>query len=180
MPRSKSKEIKIKIVKTRNKNLNSIINIENQITPFGMKKSQYADELLNPISHFYVVCMQKTGEVVGYIIFWMIEKLIEIHHIAVSPKHQKRGIGHALMKFILDQARQNEIPEIYLEVRKSNMGAIQFYQRFGFKKQGTRKEYYQNPVEDALIYKIKSKTQFREINTTFKNRSRNSDWGQKI
>jgi len=120
-----------------------------------MKKSQYADELLNPISHFYIVYMPKTGEVVGYIIFWMIEKLIEIHHIAVSPKHQKMGIGHALMKFILDQAHQNKITEIYLEVRKSNMEAIQFYQRFGFKKQRTRKEYYQNPVEDALIYKKK-------------------------
>ena len=162
MPKPKFKEIMIKIGKTRNKNLDSIINIEKQITSFGMKKSQYADELLNPLSHFYVVCIPKTGEVVGYIIFWMIEKLIEIHHITVSPKHQKMGIGHALMKFILDQARQNEISEIYLEVRKSNMGAIQFYQRFGFKKQGTRKEYYQNPVENALIYKKKIKNSIQE------------------
>jgi ribosomal-protein-alanine N-acetyltransferase len=162
MPKPKFKEIMIKIGKTRNKNLDSIINIEKQITSFGMKKSQYADELLNPLSHFYVVCIPKTGEVVGYIIFWVIEKLIEIHHIAVSPKHQKMGIGHALMKFILDQARQNEISEIYLEVRKSNMGAIQFYQRFGFKKQGTRKEYYQNPIENALIYKKKIKNSIQE------------------
>lgn len=161
MPKLKLKEIKIKIEKTCNRNLDSIINIDNQITPFGMKKSQYTDELLNPISHFYVAYIPKTNEVVGYFIFWMIEKLIEIHHIAVSPKYQKMGIGHALMKFILDQACQNEIPEIFLEVRKSNMGAIQFYQRFGFKKQRTRKEYYQNPVEDALIYKKRIKNSIR-------------------
>jgi ribosomal-protein-alanine N-acetyltransferase len=147
------KKPKIKIEKACNKDLDSIIKLEKRITPHTMNKAQYAAEFLNPLSHFYVACISETGEIVGYLIFWIIENILEIHQITVSPEYQRKGIGSLLMQFILDQAEQNKIVDIFLEVRRSNTSAIQFYQRFAMKKKAVRKDYYQKPAEDALIFR---------------------------
>jgi len=45
------------------------------------------------------------------------------------------------------------VKDIFLEVRKSNTAAIEFYESFHFELVGIRKAYYQDPVEDALVYR---------------------------
>lgn len=155
MPKQVLNTAKIKIRKARNRDLDSIIGIEKRITQFTMKKSQYAAEFLNPLSHFHVACIPETGEIIGYFIFWIIEDILEIHQITVSPEHQRKGIGSLLMQFLLNHAKQKRISDIFLEVRQSNTAAIQFYQRFGLKKKSLRKNYYQNPIENGLVFRKK-------------------------
>ena len=155
MPKQVLNAAKIKIRKARNRDLDSIIGIEKRIAPSTMRKSQYAAEFLNPFSHFHVACIPETGEIIGYFIFWIIEDIMEIHQITVSTEHQRKGIGSLLMQFLLDQAKQNKISDIFLEVRQSNTTSIQFYQLFGFKKKSARKDYYQNPVENGLVLRKK-------------------------
>ncbi len=66
---------------------------------------------------------------------------------------QNRRKGHArvLMERLIGQATQSGCPAITLEVRASNAAAIGLYQSMDFDEVATRKAYYSNPVEDALI-----------------------------
>lgn len=65
----------------------------------------------------------------------------ELLMIGVSPMHQRQGIASALLRQIIESARQSRRNRVFLEVR-SNNSALQFYQRYGFENCGTRKAYY--------------------------------------
>lgn len=75
----------------------------------------------------------------------------EILNIAVRNSFQHCGIGQRIFDEILDELKRKSIPEIWLEVRKSNASAINFYQKNNFKMQSERKNYYTNPAENACI-----------------------------
>lgn len=96
----------------------------------------------------------ETNEIRGYIIFWIIQKTLELHDMAVIEKHKKKGIGSFMMNFMLETARARKVEELFLEVRKSNVEAITFYEKFNFKQIGIRKNYFQNPIEDALVFRL--------------------------
>lgn len=109
-------------------------------------------EISNRFSRFYIAHYSESKQIIGYIIYWIIEDLIEIHHIAVKNEFQRRGVGSTLIRFLLADARKKKVKQIFLEVRQSNSVAIQFYDKFGFKQVRRRKKYYRNPEEDALVY----------------------------
>ncbi len=82
----------------------------------------------------------------------------ELHllNITVSPKLRKLGLGSRMMSAIEGVAAQQNMPRIILEVRPSNIAAVNLYQRLGYEQIGIRKNYY--PVdpklgsrEDALV-----------------------------
>lgn len=77
----------------------------------------------------------------------------EILNIAVCRSLQKSGIGQLIFDEILRALIEKNIKEIWLEVRVSNAQAIAFYLKNGFQKQFERKNYYQNPAENALIFR---------------------------
>jgi ribosomal-protein-alanine N-acetyltransferase len=77
----------------------------------------------------------------------------EILNIAVRNSFQHKGIGQMIFDEILNELKQKYIKEIWLEVRKSNANAITFYQKNGFELQFERKNYYQNPPENALVFR---------------------------
>jgi len=76
---------------------------------------------------------------------------IHINNIALRPQHRGHGYGTALMHHVLAEARRLGARRATLEVRAGNMGARRLYERLGFYVAGTRRNYYTNPVEDALI-----------------------------
>ena len=156
MPKQTDSANLLKIEKASPRDLDSIIRIERKVTSRPMRKAQYAGEFLNPFSQFYVGRFTHTKVIAGYFIFWIIEGILEIHQITVDPRYQRRGIGQSFMEFLLDQARTKKVSEIFLEVRKSNSGALRFYRRFGLIQKSIRKNYYQNPPEDALILRKKT------------------------
>ncbi len=96
----------------------------------------------------------ETKEVKGYVIFWIIEETLELHDMAVIGRYKKKGIGSFMMNFMLETARARDVEELFLEVRKSNSEAIKFYEKFNFRQIGVRKNYYKNPIEDALVYRL--------------------------
>lgn len=79
---------------------------------------------------------------------------LEIYNIAVSPPHQFRGAGKLLLSKFLETTRNCDETIIWLEVRRSNVQAVNFYSGNGFKICYTRKNYYSQPVEDALVMKL--------------------------
>ena len=94
---------------------------------------------------------QKGEKTVGYIGISIILDEGYITNIAVTKKERKKGVGTALLERVFAEARDNNLSFISLEVRESNNKAISLYEKFGFKKEGKRKNFYDNPKEDALI-----------------------------
>lgn len=77
----------------------------------------------------------------------------EILNIAVSKLFQRKGFGQKLAEEFFRIAARKQISEIWLEVRKSNLQAIDFYKRNGFLPRNERENYYSNPLENASVMK---------------------------
>ena len=94
---------------------------------------------------------EKDNIVLGYVGISAILDEGYITNVAVFPEYRNQGIASALLEYLFDIANDNGLSFISLEVRESNQNAISLYQKFGFKTEGKRKNFYTNPTEDALI-----------------------------
>jgi ribosomal-protein-alanine N-acetyltransferase len=90
-------------------------------------------------------------KVIGYICANYIMDEGHILNLAVHPDFRRCGIGTKLVEEVLDELKENDCRYIYLEVRFSNLRARNFYERFGFRVAGIRRNYYTSPVEDAAL-----------------------------
>jgi len=77
----------------------------------------------------------------------------ELENIAVAPAARRRGLGKQLLQELLRLARQQHALAVLLEVRASNAAARALYQACGFVEAGSRPSYYQDPKEDAIIWR---------------------------
>lgn len=93
-------------------------------------------------------------EVSGFLIGRLMGLEAEIYNVAVHSMHKQQGVGSTLIQAFKQTLQLNQINEIFLEVRVSNLPAQTFYKKHGFECLGLRKNYYSNPVEDALILKF--------------------------
>jgi [ribosomal protein S18]-alanine N-acetyltransferase len=75
----------------------------------------------------------------------------ELEFVLVHPQVRRVGIGAMLVHAALNWARNLRADEIRLEVRESNTGAVQLYERCGFGWAGRRPAYFADPREDALL-----------------------------
>jgi [ribosomal protein S18]-alanine N-acetyltransferase len=98
-----------------------------------------------------LIVAESYGVVIAYAIFWCVIDQSELGNVAVTARWRGRGIGERLVAEVLRRAEQRGVREIYLEVRPSNEVARRLYERFGFSQVGRRRNYYQEPVEDALV-----------------------------
>tara|TARA_R110001583_G_scaffold42735_1_gene135841 strand:+ start:15624 stop:16046 length:423 start_codon:yes stop_codon:yes gene_type:complete len=91
--------------------------------------------------------------VVGYFVASSVAGEVTLMNIAIAPEYQGQGVGRVLLQFLLNQSRENDQQEIWLEVRASNQNAIHLYQQLGFVEVDIRKAYYPSATgrEDAVI-----------------------------
>lgn len=75
-----------------------------------------------------------------------------VTNIAVHPDYRRKGIGRKLLKHLIGFAQNNNIASISLEVRQSNTAAIKLYESEGFECVGRRKNFYEKPTEDGMIF----------------------------
>ena len=99
------------------------------------------------------MCFTATDEsgVVGYIVGRKIPPEGEIYRIAVREDKRRRGIGYRLLSYCLKTERGSGVETVFLEVRSKNIAARELYRSYGFKEISTRRGYYQNPTDDAVI-----------------------------
>ncbi len=81
----------------------------------------------------------------------MVVDELQIDNIAVVDDRRQKGIATELLKAALEIAKKNGLVAATLEVRASNFPALRLYERQGFTIAGRRKNYYQNPPDDALL-----------------------------
>ena len=74
-----------------------------------------------------------------------------ISNISVLPEFRRMGIAASLMAALIEHLKQQNAAFVTLEVRDSNMSAISLYEKLGFELKGIRKNFYEEPKEDARI-----------------------------
>ena len=103
---------------------------------------------------FRIFGIRERGVLVAYAAFSVIAGEMEILNIATHPFHRRKGMAKKLMAEVLGICRAERVEVGFLEVRRSNIGAIDLYEKFGFIQVGTRKNYYPDNNEDALLYRL--------------------------
>lgn len=77
----------------------------------------------------------------------------ELENIVVAPEARRKGLGKRLLEALMVYARETNSESLFLEVRESNAAARALYEKAGFRQVGSRKSYYINPLEAAILYR---------------------------
>jgi ribosomal-protein-alanine N-acetyltransferase len=103
----------------------------------------------NKLAHYFV---GRAGEeLVAYGGLWVILEDAHITTVAVDPAHQGQGYGERMLVCLLDQAIDRGASWITLEVRETNGTAQNLYKKYGFAVVNTRRGYYSDNDENALV-----------------------------
>ena len=114
-------------------------------------RQSFINELTNPNGYYFAALEAGSEQLVGYSGFWLIGEEAHITTLAVHPDLRRQQIGERLLIHDIEQAHGCGASWLTLEVRLSNDIAQKLYYKYGFKKLGTRRRYYQDNDEDALV-----------------------------
>jgi [ribosomal protein S18]-alanine N-acetyltransferase len=134
--------------------LPQVIAIERRSFPTPWSLAMFVLELSKPSGVCLAAVEEAPGRgrretVLGYLICSRYDQVWHLMNVAVDPEVRRRGLGTMLLEEMLERAGRDE--GYTLEVRTSNAAAIALYERFGFRPAGTRRRYYADTGEDALI-----------------------------
>jgi len=100
----------------------------------------------------------KGQNIVGFAGIWVMADEAHVTNIAVRKRYQRRGLGKRLLLALMDLSNQLNASFMTLEVRTSNTAAQSLYKKFGFRNVGTRRCYYLDNREDAVLMSTESMT----------------------
>ncbi len=125
-----------------------VIAIERRAFPTPWSLAMFVLELSKPAG----VCLTalRGEQMLGYLICSRYDTVWHIMNVAVDPDHRRKGIATALLADLLRRI-DSRTARFTLEVRASNLAAIELYERFGFRAAGRRRRYYQDNGEDAVV-----------------------------
>lgn len=90
-------------------------------------------------------------KLVAYSFAIVVADEAHLGNLAVDPAYRRKGIAQSLLLDLIAHARAKGVRRVTLEVRESNEIARNFYAQNGFVDIAMRKDYYRNPVEDAIV-----------------------------
>jgi [ribosomal protein S18]-alanine N-acetyltransferase len=109
----------------------------------------YNELSTNKLAHYFVGRLD--GRIVAYGGIWVILEDSHITTVAVDPNLRGRGLGEAMVLKLIDEGIGRGAAWMTLEVRESNVSAQQLYRKYGFTTVTTRKGYYSDDNESALV-----------------------------
>lgn len=130
--------------------IDQVIEIEKESFSTPWSRDAFINEIRDNVLAIYVV-VEVDGKVVGYGGFWRILDEAHITNIAVKKECRGKGVGDVIIIGIIDYCEKNNIPNITLEVRESNISAQNLYRKHKFSSYGVRPGYYTDNGEDAVI-----------------------------
>jgi ribosomal-protein-alanine N-acetyltransferase len=119
----------------------------------GAEAAPPAAEAGGPLTRVAVVAEQE-GTLAGFAVVRLAGGMCELESIAVAAEWRRRGVGAALMRSVMEWARDRGAAKLELEVRESNSAAVRLYETLGGSVAGRRARYYCDPVEDAVLMEI--------------------------
>lgn len=99
-----------------------------------------------------VFVLLEEGKLTGYVNVRILGEEAELMRIAVRRASRGKGFGKKLLRFGMREMLARGAVMATLEVRAGNIPAVRLYEAHGFLPEGRRKRYYENPVEDAVLY----------------------------
>jgi ribosomal-protein-alanine N-acetyltransferase len=135
--------------------LDAVMAIEQTAYSHPWSRGNFRDSL-NPL--FDAQCLWLEGELLGY--FLAMRGFEEMHllNITVAPARQGQGWGHMMLDALSLMSRHEGAQWLWLEVRQSNLRALQVYERYGFRQVSIRKDYYpadRQQREHAVVMSLK-------------------------
>jgi [ribosomal protein S18]-alanine N-acetyltransferase len=115
-------------------------------------RPQY-DAIFQPSSSPRLCLVAENAPLQAFLVAQTVGPEWELENIVVAPAARRQGLGTQLLRGLLERARQQHAVAILLEVRASNAAARALYRACGFVEAGARPRYYQNPQEDAIIFR---------------------------
>lgn len=140
-------KIEIELLRREDVGKATALEAENFSQPFH--ENDFIELLENPNHYHYV--LKRGEELIAQCTLRSIVGEGELNNISVQEKYGNQGFARRLLTYILTQKDVTGVSEYTLEVRKSNQYAIKLYESLGFQTEGVRKNFYENPIEDALI-----------------------------
>ena len=139
----------MKYVKMEEIHVAQIAELEKVCFSDPWSEKSISSELTNPLSCWIVAL---DGEkLVGYVGSQSVLGWADMMNLAVAPDYRRCGIAEHLVDALIQSLKANVVTCLTLEVRASNLPAINLYEKQGFGQVGRRPNYYHNPKEDALI-----------------------------
>jgi ribosomal-protein-alanine N-acetyltransferase len=139
--------------------IDEVFSIHLEASETNWNRKLFEDELKKENSDFLISYFNNNdlkefninSQITGFIIFYTVLDEMHILDIAVSKTMQSRGIGSHLLNYAIYKFADKNIKFIFLEVRISNLRAINLYKKLDFKTFMIRKNYYDGvQKEDAL------------------------------
>jgi [ribosomal protein S18]-alanine N-acetyltransferase len=129
--------------------LEAIEMIERASYPTPWSRAMFSTELAKPSS--LSLAAVEGSVLIGYVVISRYVDAWHIMNVAVAPTHRRAGIASRLLERLFELTSDDARRGYTLEVRVSNTPAIRLYERHGFVARGTRRAYYTDNREDALI-----------------------------
>lgn len=109
--------------------------------------------VLETVGQKNALCLmaEKAGRRAGYVLAYDAAGEAEIARIAVPKELQRQGVGRALLAALEEVCKERQITRILLDVRCGNEAARGLYESAGYREDGVRQHFYENPQEDAIL-----------------------------
>ena len=130
--------------------LESIMEIEPQIYPYPWTRGNFSDSLSSGYSAWVLML---NDHIIGYSLMMLVLDEAHLLNLSVAKPYQKQGLGRTLLEHMVSIAKNNQMANMFLEVRPSNISAIALYENMGFNEMAIRRKYYPaaNGREDAVL-----------------------------
>jgi ribosomal-protein-alanine N-acetyltransferase len=128
----------------------AVLSIESLSFASAWPTNAFQNELRdNKLAHYFVGRLD--GKIVAYGGIWVILEDSHVTTIAVHPDQRGRRLGEEMLVHLLDEAIERGASWITLEVRETNDVAQKLYRKYGFTVVSTRRGYYSDNNESALV-----------------------------
>jgi [ribosomal protein S18]-alanine N-acetyltransferase len=147
----------VEIRRMRPADIGDVIALEGKCGLNPRSEASFSGELANDTAIWLVaVCRDLAGsqtkmQIGGAFGGRVVLDELQIDNLAVDPALRLQGVGRRLLEAALNSARDTGAIRGVLEVRANNLAAQRLYRKFGFEVVGTRRDYYRQPTEDALV-----------------------------
>ena len=141
-------DIEFKIRPATLEDLDQIVEIEARASRNPWSRKVFELEAKNPDS-INLVLTTAENKIVSYMFSWAYGEELEVQNLCTDLDFRRRGFAKNLFDRTICEARGKNIKKAYLEVRASNIEAIELYRQFGFEVTTIRKKYYSDR-ENAL------------------------------
>lgn len=133
----------------RTDDLEQVAEIEKNTFSVPWSAKGFADSMEQDCTLFLTAL--RDGKIAGYCGMFQSFDEADITNVAVEEKSRGLGIAEAMLRELMERGKERGVSAYTLEVRRGNAPARRLYEKLGFERVGIRKNFYEKPVEDAVI-----------------------------